>query len=268
MKSKHFFILTCLIVCITATLNAQTSMISSDSSSLDSDKAKAKSGHNKNFIKINLTAIALKNYSIQYERVLNKSISIAVAFRSMPSTSIPFKHLILKAVNDDADTKKVIDNFRISDFAFTPEIRFYLSKKGYGRGFYIAPFYRYANFKATNLIFDYQNILSQQSSINLSGKLTSNTGGILFGTQSKLGKHMCFDLWLFGPHYGAGKGDFTGVSSKPLTPAEQNDLRQKVEDLDIHLTHKTVNVNANGAALSLRGPWGGIRGGISLGVKF
>jgi len=220
-------------------------------------------------MKINLTAIALKNYSIQYERVLNKSISIAVSFRTMPTTSIPFKNLILKTVDEgDADTKETIENFRINDFAFTPEVRFYLSRKGYGRGFYIAPFYRYANFKATNLTFNYTNILNQENSIALAGKLTSNTGGLLFGAQWSVGKHMCIDWWIFGPHYGAGKGTFTGVASKPLTQEEQNDLRQTLEDLDIPLTNKTVNVNANGATLTLDGPWGGVRGGLSLGVKF
>jgi hypothetical protein len=264
MKPKQLFIITALLVSTTLKLNAQTS----DSSSLNDKETKSKNVHQQNFLKINLTAIALKNYSIQYERVLNKSISVAVSFRTMPTSSIPFKNLILKSVNDDADTKEIIENFRISNFAFTPEVRFYLSKKGYGRGFYIAPFYRYANFKATNLTFDYTNILNQESSIDLAGKLTSNTGGFLFGAQWSLGKHLCLDWWIFGPHYGAGKGTFTGVASKPLTQEEQNDLRQKLEDLDIPLTNKTVNVNANGATLTLDGPWGGVRGGLSLGFKF
>ncbi len=187
----------------------------------------------------------------------------------MPTTSIPFKNLISKQVSDDdAETKKAIESLRISNFAFTPEVRFYLSRKGYGRGFYIAPFYRYANFKATNITFDYQNSLNVQSSINLSGKLTSNTGGLLFGNQWQLGKQMCLDWWIFGPHYGAGTGNFTGLSSKPLTQDEQNDLRQELEDLDIPFTNKTVKVDATGATLTLDGPWGGVRGGVSLGIKF
>lgn len=265
MKPKHLFIIISLLICTTLKLNAQTS----DTSSLNARETKNIDVHDQNFMKINLTAIALKNYSIQYERVLNKSISIAVSFRTMPTTSIPFKNLILKTVDEgDADTKETIENFRINDFAFTPEVRFYLSRKGYGRGFYIAPFYRYANFKATNLTFNYTNILNQENSIALAGKLTSNTGGLLFGAQWSVGKHMCIDWWIFGPHYGAGKGTFTGVASKPLTQEEQNDLRQTLEDLDIPLTNKTVNVNANGATLTLDGPWGGVRGGLSLGVKF
>ncbi len=222
-----------------------------------------------NFIKTNLTSILLKNYSLQYERILNRKFSIAVQYRTMPATTIPFQKLILKAVgDDDPDTKKIIEDFRMSNYAITPEVRFYVGKKGYGRGFYIAPFYRYASFTTNDLNVFYTDENDVESSIKLSGKLNANTGGILFGVQKFLGKRIVLDTWFLGPHFGAGKGDFSGVSSKPLTQSEQDDLRRQLEDIDIPLTDKTVNVNANGATLKLDGPWGGIRGGISLGVKF
>lgn len=224
---------------------------------------------NLNFIKTNLTGILLKNYSLQYERVLNRKISVAVQFRTMPSSTIPFQKLILNAVGDeDPDTKKIIEDFRLSNYAITPEIRLYLSKKGYGRGFYIAPFYRYASFTTNDLNIFYTDDNDAESSIKLSGKLTTNTGGILFGVQSFLGKHVVLDLWLIGPHFGSGAGEFNGTPSKPLTADEQDDLRQQLEDIDIPLTNKTVNVSANNASFKLDGPWAGIRSGISIGVKF
>lgn len=223
----------------------------------------------RNFIKTNVTGILLKNYSLQYERILSRKFSIAVQYRSMPATAIPFQKLILKAVGDeDPDTKKIIEDFRLSNYAITPEVRFYASRKGYGRGFYIAPFYRYASFTTNDLNVFYTDENDIESSIKLSGKLNTNSGGVLFGVQSFLGKHIVLDLWLLGPHFGNGKGDFSGTSSKPLTQSEQDDLRQQLEDIDIPLTDKTVNVNANGAAVKLDGPWGGIRSGISIGVKF
>ena len=76
------------------------------------------------------------------------------------------------------------------------------------------------------------------------------------------------DIWIFGPHYGSGKGNFSGASSRLLSKDEQNGLRDQLNSIDIPLTDKTVSVNANGASLQLDGPWGGIRGGISLGFKF
>lgn len=270
MKPKQICIipLPCLFICATLQLSAQKTVSIPGTSFQPVEIESSKKEYKQNFIKLNLTAIAFKNYSIQYERVLNKAISVAVSFRTMPATTLPFKSLILDAVGDNADTKKVIEDFRLSNFAFTPEVRFYPGKKGYGRGFYIAPFYRYASFSTNSLTFDFQNTAGVQSSINLSGKLNANTAGLLFGAQWALGKHMCLDWWILGPHYGAGTGDFTGVASKPLTPDEQNDLRRELENLEIPLTNKTVAVDANGASLKLSGPWGGVRSGISLGVRF
>jgi len=223
-----------------------------------------------NFIKLHLTGLLLKNYQLQYERVLSKSISIAVAYKTMPVSTLPFKNKIVDLVGEgDPETTEIIESVRLGNTAITPEIRFYLSRKGYGRGFYIAPFYRHASFKVNELVFDYSTSSSTtDNKINLSGKLTSNTGGLLFGVQKALGKHMCLDLWFFGPHYGSGEGIFTGVSGKTLSPAEQAELKQQLDDLDIPLTDKTVTVTANGASLKLDGPWGGIRAGILIGVKF
>ena len=222
-----------------------------------------------NIIKVNLTALLLKNYSFQFERVLTRKISVAVQYRIMPETDIPFKSSILKIVgNEDPDTKKLIEDFKMSNYAITPEVRIYLSRKGYGRGFYIAPFYRYASFTSNNLNVFYTDDADVEQSIKMSGKLTSNTGGLLIGAQSSLGKHVVLDISILGPHYGTGTGMFSGIPSKPLTADEQNDLRGQLENIDIPLTEKTVNVNANSASLKLDGPWAGLRFAISLGVRF
>ncbi len=227
------------------------------------------SAPSRNFIKLNVTGIALKNYSVQYERVIKRKSSFAITFRTMPSTGLPFKSAILDAVGtNDPDTKNTIEQLKLSNTAITPEFRFYLSKKGYGRGFYFAPFYRYARFSTNDMVFTFQNIVNVSSTINLSGTLTSNTAGILLGSQWALGKHVCLDIWILGPHYGSAKGDFNGVSGQPLTTEEQNDIRQQLNDIDIPLTNKTVTVNANGAAMHLDGPWAGIRSGISFGIRF
>lgn len=222
-----------------------------------------------NFVKTNLAGIILKNYSLQYERILSRKFSVAVQYRMMPESTIPFQKLILEQVgNDDPDTKKVIEDFRLSNYAITPEVRFYVGKKGYGRGFYIAPFYRYASFTTNDLNIFYTDENENESSVKLSGKFSSNTGGIMFGMQHFLGKHIVMDTWLLGPHFGSGMGNFTGASSSALSQSEQDDIRQQLEDIDIPLTNKTVNVNANNASLKLDGPWGGLRWGISLGFKF
>lgn len=265
MKSKHLLFIAAF-VCISSQINAQ--LDSSSTTGVGTKKEKTKTSQ-RNFVKVNLTALVLKNYSLQYERTLNRKFSFAVAFRIMPESSIPFKGQILKLVgDDDPDTKEAIESFRPSNFAITPEIRFYLSKKGYGRGFYIAPFYRYASFKTNQMVFTYEDNVGAESKINLAGKLTANTGGLLFGAQWLLGRRVCLDWWILGPHFGSGSGSFVGTTSQPMDQSEQNDLRQQLEDLEIPFTDKTVNVNANGATLKLDGPWAGIRAGISLGIRF
>lgn len=262
MKVKNIIICLALVTVSIPELAAQTNLPSAEDPASNYEKKK-------NFIKLNLTAIILKNYSLQYERVLSKPVSLAIAFRTMPSSSLPFKNLIVKEIgNDDDDLKRTIENLTMSNFAITPEVRFYLSRKGYGNGFYIAPFYRYAHFTLSTLPFTYENILGEEKSINLNGKFSSHTGGFLIGVQKNLGKLICLDLWIFGPHFGAGKGDFTGTPSQPLTLEEQNDLRRQLDELDIPLTKKTVDVTATHARLTLHGPWAGLRSGISLGITF
>ncbi len=258
---KSLFIIAGLVAVIS--LQAQTAKEGSTKNNSSS------SGQPMNFVKLNLTGIALKNYSIQYERVLNRKFSAAIAFRTMPMGKLPFHKQIADAVgDDDPETKNTIANAEIGNFAITPEFRFYLSKKGYGRGFYIAPFYRFAKFKSDKISFTYENNVGQKNTIDLAGDVTANTGGILLGIQGTLGKAVVLDIWLLGPHYGGGNGNFSGTTKIPMTASEQQDLRQELEDIDLPLTNKTINVTANGATVKLDGPWGGIRSGISLGFRF
>lgn len=224
---------------------------------------------NYNYIKLNLTGLALKNYSLQLERTVSRKFSAVIAFRIMPNTAIPFRSQISKSIGENnTNTRDLIDNLELSNLAITPEFRMYLSKKGYGRGFYIAPFYRFANFKTNSLRVDFTGENGAENSLNLSGSLNTNTAGILFGAQWAVGKHLCIDWWIAGPHYGSGKGDFSGISNKPLTQGEQDELYRQINDLDIPFATKTVHVNASGATMNLDGPWGGVRAGLSLGVKF
>ena len=229
---------------------------------------KPDTAHKMNFFKVNLTSIPLKNYSFQYERVLNKKFSFALGFRTMPNSTLPMQSTISKIIGDNPDAQEQIENFKLSNTAITPELRWYVGKKGYGRGFYLATFYRNVTYKGSGLKFTYENSLMVQNSIAMSGKLTGNTVGLLLGSQWSLGKNISLDWWILGPHYGSGKGDFSGIASQPLTAEEQNDLRQELEDFSIPLTKKTVSVNSNGANVKLDGPFGGVRAGLLIGIRF
>ena len=224
--------------------------------------------HAMNLFKVNLTAFILKNYSFQYERIINRKFSFALGFRTMPKGKLPLQSTIEKIVGDDAAAKDQLANFNLGNTAITPEFRFYVGKKGYGRGFYLAPFYRNATYKGDGLKFTYENALLVKNTISMSGELKGNTFGLMLGAQWHLGKHISLDWWILGPHYGNGKGDFAGKSTQPLTTEEQNDLRQELENFEIPLTTKTVVVNASGANVKLDGPFGGVRSALSIGIRF
>lgn len=223
-----------------------------------------------NLVKLNLTSPFLKNFSIQYERILNKRVSVALSGRLMPASTLPFKNTIRKEVIKEEDDL-ITDAFnqaQFSNYAITPEVRFYLGKKGYGQGFYIAPYYRFAKYTVEELNYTYEDF-DQDISIKLTGNLKSHTGGFLIGAQWMLSNTIGLDWWILGPNIGGGKGHINGLSSEPIDADTQQEIRESLEnDLDIPFTRTTVDVNANGANLKLNGPWAGVRAGLLLTFRF
>lgn len=227
--------------------------------------------YKKNLIKVNLTSPIIKNYSLQYERVINKYLSVALSGRIMPATTTPFKAAVKRKVLEGEVNNElvndIIDQMKFSNYAITPEVRFYLGKKGYGRGFYIAPYYRFAEYKLlkNTISFDEDG---ENYSVDVEGKVRAHTGGLLLGAQWMLGKNIGLDLWLLGPNIGGGKGTATGVSNTPLDADEQADLKRNLEDISTPYTRETVEVNANGGKMEISGPWAGIRAGLLFTFRF
>ena len=225
---------------------------------------------NATFVKVNLTSLPFKNYSFQLERTLNKTIALSMAYRIMPEGSIPFQTEVIKSIgDDDPDTKQMIEDLIVANYAFTPEIRFYVGKKGYGQGFYFSTFFRHAQFDVSDVLINF-DVDGEQESIALSGNVKANTGGIMMGAQWAIGKHFCIDWWILGAHYGKALGNVTGVTSPGLTlsPDAQNSLRDELNKIEIPLSTTSIEVTENAASLTIDGPWAGLRGGLSIGFKF
>lgn len=103
------------------------------------------------FLKVNEPAFASMNYSIEYERVISRKISLSLSYRAMPGTTMPVKNLIINtAGQDDKNIAKTIANLKLRHFAITPEIRFYLGKKGFGNVFTLLPSFVMRVLKQTN----------------------------------------------------------------------------------------------------------------------
>lgn len=224
------------------------------------DSSKVIPGH-KNLIKINLPTLAIRTYALEYERAIGKRTALSFGYRFMPDGEIPMKDRIINTL-DDPDLARQINTFSTSNSALTPQIKFYFGKDVF-KGFYLAPFARIAKYKFDG-IFEF-DINNTTQTIPLAGELNTVTGGLEIGVQFRLGKavHLNFN---FGPQFGSSKGDFMGT--KTLNAQEQQALRDELEGLEIPFADTQVTVNGNGANLNLSGPWGGLKGGIMLGIRF
>lgn len=216
----------------------------------------------KNLVKANLIGFSING---QYERIISKRVSIALSYRLLPSGKLLFRSLIPVP---DQQARQELDNLIVSNSAITPEIRFYLGKKGFGQGFYLAPFYRSAKYGGRGLGIDFTLDNGQTATFNMEGNIKTNTFGLLLGAQWKLGKHFWIDWQILGPNYGRASGSIIGNSTASLSATEQNSLLNALNDIDIPFTNETVTVTANQASLSLKGPWAGLRTGFSLGFSF
>jgi len=224
---------------------------------------KKESAAAKNMVKLNLTALALKNFSLQYERAVAKKVTVAGTFRYMPTGSIPFKSSFI-TIADDPDTERQLNNLKVGNIAFMPEVRFYFSKKGAYRGFYLGLFGNLARYNA-EVPFEYDDA-GITKTIPMSGNITTITGGLMIGSQFRLGGPVYLDWWILGPNYGTSSGNLSG--KKSMSPSEQQSLRDELTDVDIPMTKFTYTVDANGAAMDIKGPWAGIRAGINIGFRF
>lgn len=221
-----------------------------------------------NLVKLNIAALPLKNLSVQYEKILSKKTSVAISLRFMPQSAIPFKGIVRNWVGDDQDAQDLVDKSRVGNFAATPEFRFYVGKKGFGQGFYIAPYYRYVRFTTNTGIINYTATSGVKRSINIAGDMSAHNGGLMVGAQWFFNSTICLDWWIAGAHFGSGSGSFVGTPTQPLTPGEQADIKTTLDEIDIPLVNKTVAVNANRVNLNFDGAFGGLRGGLSIGIRF
>jgi len=219
-----------------------------------------------NIVKINLSALVVKNISVQYERKVAKRISIAANVHYRPFGKLPFLSSIEKAIDDPGVP---VNQLRWGGVGVTPEVRFYVGKKGAMRGFYLAPFANISSYKS-DLPINYSNGPINKTGI-FNGNISTFTGGLLLGAQWKLGKNIYLDWWIIGPNYGNAKGDL--ILTTALNSTEQADLRNQIEDLIADAPFDKLvdsySVNSNGAIIKAKGPWGGLRGlGFNLGFSF
>ncbi|HTN21801.1 MAG TPA: DUF3575 domain-containing protein [Pelobium sp.] len=217
----------------------------------------------KNLIKLNLPTLALRTYALEYERAIGKKTALSLGYRFMPKGGIPLKGVINDLINDE-ETYKQLNTFDVSNNAITPQIKFYFGKDIF-KGFYLAPFARFATYKVDGL-YNYdadEDGIDEQ--IPMQGELKTITGGLELGVNFRLSKRIHLNINA-GPQFGSSKGNFDG--NKSLSTLEQDKLREDLKDLEIPFADTEVTVDGNGAHVKLDGPWAGFKAGIMLGFRF
>lgn len=228
---------------------------------------KADPDETQNIVKLNVPALILKNVSLQYERAVGKRISVGLGIRFAPKSTLPFKNKFKDLVDDD-EVSRQLDNFKTGNFALTPEFRFYVGKNGVFRGFYLAPFVRYATYSG-ELPYEYNtSVTDQQRSLFMSGRINTFSGGFMLGSQFKLSQKVYFDWWILGASAGSSSGHLNGTSPTPLSEEEQQGLRDALNDLDNDYIKTESTVDASGARVKINGPWYTVRAGLCVGYRF
>ncbi|MUP46972.1 DUF3575 domain-containing protein [Gramella sp. BOM4] len=221
----------------------------------------------KNIPKFAPTSLIFRNFQFQYERVLNRRFSAALTYSTIPEGEFPFQDLLVENSGEDVELERYLENSSLKYSSFTPEIRIYFGD-GYGKGFYLAPFYRHTEYEIRDLQFYYDTDEGGEEMVTTSGDLSSNTFGLQVGSQFNLGNRLVLDWFIIGPHYGTARGDLEGRSTETLSETEQKDLDESLSDIDFPVGDFSHEVTSRGARIKLDGPWAGIRAGIAIGYRF
>lgn len=225
--------------------------------------AKSQIIEGKNMAKVNLSAFVGKGFGLQYERQIGKRLTVALGYSKIPTSNIAFKSFIESQI-DDPDIK--IGDFKLGTSIFTPEVRYYLGKKGAFHGFYLAPYGRFGRYNLQGPI-TYTTSTNTKRDLVFTGSLNSATGGLMLGSSFNLFKRLFLDWWIIGGSIGSANGNF--IAQTPLSESEQRSLREELESIDVAFTSIKSTVNSSGATIITSGTMVGVRGlGINLGIRF
>lgn len=212
----------------------------------------------KNVVKLNLFSLPLKNLSFQYERALNQNFSACLGVSYLTPRVLP--NIIASGANNAS--------LNFSGFAFTPELRFYTGKNGEydaPEGFYLAPYFRYANYRVKSFYNYYDLEEERVENYVLTGRYRGTGGGLMLGYQFIINNRISLDWWILGIHGGSGKLSLSMESDfRNDKDAIYNDLTNTYADLGV----VSVSVTDTKATVSLPLPYFGVRSGFCFGVAF
>ena len=263
---KKLSALALVLILSVTTLQAQTSNKTSTASGSDA----AKKNYPKNNIKMNIPGMILfNNYHFSYERMLTRKISVTGSFRLMPTKSVTSTTLGKKVAEKFINASDYND-VTASNKAYTLECRFYGGKHPGARGFYFALYGRYTDFDIY-YPYDFYSETNQHYLIPLNSTIHGIGGGIGMGAQWLIAKRITLDWNISGAHFGSLNGNAAGKTD--LSSLSEKDKQKLEEDINslIDISGKkyiSSTVTNEGVQATIKGPFIGIKTGISIGIAF
>ena len=216
----------------------------------------------KNNFKVNLSSFVTKGFGVQYERQIGKKFTVALGYSMISEGKIAFQSAIENLI-DNPDVK--VGDFRLGTSIITPEIRYYVSKKGAFHGFYLAPYGRFSTY-TMQVPVSFNATIDKRTAL-FDGKITNSLVGLMLGSNFKLSKTLTLDWWILGAGIGSASGNLVAIT--PLNALEQKNLKDELDSIDIPFTTTENTVNSNGATVKTTGSMACIRGlGFNLGIRF
>jgi len=227
-----------------------------------------------NILKTNLSADAINNYNLTFERSINRFISLSVNYKTMPLSKLPLKSIAKQFIDNPAIN---FDNFKFGNTTITFEGRFYLGLSKMS-GFYIAPYIRYGNYDLSvpiNYTYTPENPSPNISlppvpvNANLDGTIRTQSYGAHVGMQFQLLTKLVLDISFIGGHYGTSTGKLNFMAPNDFPKPAQVELQRILDNTKANPFSLKSVVNSRGATTDTEGPWAGLRGlGIGLGLRF
>jgi hypothetical protein len=227
----------------------------------------AQDGH-KNVVKLNLSALALKTYSLQYERGLTKNISVAGGLRFTSNVGLPSKIT-------SSDSTGSLKNFGMNGWAITPEFRYYPGKKEIKeapRGFYLAPYLRYAHFSTSVPVSFTDTITNTAHIYEMKGNINALSYGLMIGAQWIIKDRVSIDWWILGGSTGSFKSTFEIAADLKAVPADKRaDWEKNIKETGADLPGGWTidgHVTDTGVSADIKGKLAGLRSGLCIGFAF
>lgn len=219
-----------------------------------------------NVFKTNLSALALGNLNLTYERSIAKKLSLSISYATKSKGSMPFANTLQNLI-DDPDVK--VSDFQYGSTTITPELRLYLGT-GKLKGFYLAPYVRFSTVDLSVPISYTPTGLPNKLTAVFDGKFKATSGGLLIGIQKHIAKKLVLDFWILGGHFGSSNGTIVANHLPPLSNLERDGLQTQLNETKEAGPFKFKGVAGNAqSVVTAEGAWAGIRAaGICLGIRF